>query len=296
MGSTVQQKGQQDRHSGVNQASGTAAITVHYGRFTSFLCGGSLINDRYILTSARCVHMLPANMIGVTLASMMTTNHSAVAPILPVRRVIIHEKYARYFRRRRQHVFNDIALLQLVHPVKLDDGSITPVCLPQTDVKDESVWISGWAYPRVSGRFASMPVLTESPVKEQDSASCAKLFVRALRYNEKSTTCASGTIGVCFKDEGTPLFARRNGHIFQTALVSVSRGFADCGHRPKVPTIFEKVVNHMDWIRSKTNDGRWCWTPDSMRKEEENEIKDDFFPDFKSFGDAKDVEISHPNA
>lgn len=238
--------------------------------------------------------MFPPHMIRVTLAPATGTNHSS--PALAVRTVIVHEKYARFFRRRRKHVYNDIALLRLMDPLKLEGESFAPVCLPQTDVNDTSVWISGWAYPRVSGTFAALPVLTESSVKEQDAASCAKFYARALRYNQKGTLCGSGTVGVCFKDEGTPLVTRRNGYIFQTALVSVSRGFADCGHRPKVPTIFEKVVPHLEWIRSKTNDARWCWTPEQTRapKEEENEIKDDFFPHFKSFDDVKDVDMNEP--
>lgn len=236
--------------------------------------------------------MFPADMIGVTLGAM-TTNQTESLPTLSVRNIIIHEKYTRFYRRRRKHIFNDVALLRLMEPIKLE-GLFIPICLPTTDVKDNVIAVSGWGYPSLTGPFFGTPQLSESPVKELDPLLCARFYSRALRYNEKSTICATGSVGVCFKDEGTPLVSRRDGYVFQTGLVSVSRGFADCGYRPKVPTIFEKVVSHLDWIKSKTNDARWCWTPDQSRigKEDENEIKDEFFKDFKSFNDANEVQIN----
>jgi hypothetical protein len=181
-----------------------------------------------------------------------------------------------------------------MEPIPMD-GQFVPICLPTTDVKDTAIAVSGWGYPSYSRPVFAAPQLTETPVKEIDPALCSRFFSRALRYNEKSTICATGSVGVCYKDEGTPLVTRRDGYVFQTGLVSVSRGFADCGYKPRVPTIFEKVTSHMEWIKSKTNDARWCWTPGQTRvdREEENEIKsDDFFKDFKSFSDAKEVQMS----
>lgn len=279
--------------------AGAAAIVARYARFSSFLCGGSLINDRYILTSARCVHMFPPDMLAVSLGSprnLTAAGHRSphVPPLLSVQRVIVHEKYMRFFRWRRKHVFNDVALLRLTDPIKLEDPFV-PICLPTSDSKDAEVSVAGWGYTRPSGNFARLPYPAEAVVRQLDPGLCAQFYSRSLRYNEKSTICASPASGVCFRDEGTPLIARRNGYTFQTGLVSISRGFADCGLRPKVPTIFEKVTSHLEWIKSKTGDARWCWTPEQLhaRKEEENEIKEDFFNDFKNFQDAKDVELTH---
>lgn len=270
-----------------SRTSWAVAISIRYGHHQTIVCGGSLINDRYVLTAARCVRLFPPQMVGVTLGSMIV-NQTRSMPFLPIRDIIIHERYTRFYRRRLQHIFNDVALLRLREPLK----QFTPICLPTTDVKDVAVAVSGWGFPAVSGSFAGIPAFSESSVKQLDAPICSRFFRRYLRFDEKNSICASGAVGVCFKDEGSPLIARRNGYVFQTGIVSVSRGFADCQHRPRVPTIFSKVTSHMEWIRSKTTDATWCWTPDQTvsRSLEENEIRDEF-KDFKSFNDAKEIDL-----
>lgn len=253
---------------------------THFGNYKSYACGGSVINDRYVLTAAKCVKLFPPEMLSVVIGARKG-NETNTLPAHEVSHVIVHEKYARFFRRRRKHVFNDIALLKLKTPLPLKedfmmgvygDKIFTPVCLPFLD-KDgkervfskDSLFVSGWAYPALGGSFPSPPDLIDSPVFEHDSKACGRFYSKILRFDEKNVICAGGTKGVCFKDEGSPLLSKQEGeggHVFQQGLVSVSRGFADCSFKPKVPTVFERVSVHLEWIQSKTKDAKWCNIPD----------------------------------
>lgn len=250
-------------------------MMTRFGPYKSFACGGSLINDRYIMTSAKCVKLFPPEMLSITIGAR-TGNETSSLPSHDVSTVIVHEKYARFFRRRRKHVFNNIALLKLKNPILLKeenpgDKTFSPVCLPLSHQDDKlghltgKLFVSGWAYPALGGQFPSPPTLIDSPVKEFDSKSCQKFYSKILRFDSKKTVCAGGVRGVCFKDEGSPLLSREGGHVFQRGLVSVSRGFADCNFQPKVPTIFERVSVHMPWIKSKTRDAQWCYVPQRIQ-------------------------------
>jgi hypothetical protein len=241
-------------------------------------------------------------MLSITIGAR-TGNETSSLPSFDVTAVIVHEKYARFFRRRRKHVFNDIALLKLKTPLLIKDEHLgekiyTPVCLPLTHQDDKQghltgkLFVSGWAYQALGGQFPSPPTLIDSPVKEFDSKSCLTFYSKILRFDEKNSVCAGGIRGVCFKDEGSPLLSLEGGHVFQRGLVSVSRGFADCAYRPKVPTIFERVSSHMEWIKSKTKDAQWCYVPDQViRKtithEDLNEIREQ---DFKEFDKNEDLD------
>ena len=262
---------------------------TRFGSYKSYACGGSLINDRYILTAGKCVKLFPPEMLSVTIGARKG-NETTSLPSHDVSHVIIHEKYRRFFRHRRKHVYNDIALLKLKKPLNLKedipgDRVFVPVCLPDKhhDVNKKKLFVSGWAYPSLGGHFPSPPELIDSPVKEFGIKSCGRFYSKILRFNEKNVICAGGLRGVCFKDEGSPLLTKQSGHVTQIGLVSVSRGFADCSYRPKVPTIFERVATHLDWIKRHTKDANWCWMSDSgddkhhVVHEDVNEIKETDF-------------------
>ena len=105
-------------------------------------CGGTLISDRHIITSTRCVDwdsypdhiLLGDTAVGVEDAPVMT---------IEVTNYILHEDRS-----------VNIAILEMAEPVPLDKfGNIKPVCLPNKDMDfvDYQGTVTGWAYNGLNG-------------------------------------------------------------------------------------------------------------------------------------------------
>jgi hypothetical protein len=96
-------------------------------------CGGSLINDRWILTATHCVDDIQsADNITVKAGSIyLNKTGDPDIKILQVDKVIIHEQYE--YSYARNVIINDVALLRLKQPVTFTE-TIRPICLAPPDV------------------------------------------------------------------------------------------------------------------------------------------------------------------
>lgn len=88
------------------------------------ICGGTLINDRYILTAAHCISNINVTEMIVRLLQL---NKNDIDKGIE-RRVAYGRLHRQYNRNTLQ---NDIALLRLKEPIELGN-EIRPSCLPLT--------------------------------------------------------------------------------------------------------------------------------------------------------------------
>ncbi|XP_046679806.1 phenoloxidase-activating factor 3-like [Homalodisca vitripennis] len=109
-------------------------VKVKLGGFEHH-CGGSIINDRYILTAAHCVESIQDMLVRLGELTRSTSvdcskDKSRCAPpavYMDIEYVVIHPQFFYFGNVFPKH---DIALLRLRHQIEQFNDFIRPICLP----------------------------------------------------------------------------------------------------------------------------------------------------------------------
>ncbi|XP_077289421.1 trypsin-1-like [Arctopsyche grandis] len=217
-----------------------------------FYCGGSLINDRYILSAAHCVSGFKEEKMSIRLLEHdRDTDNETETITRKIARVLRHPRYS------NQNYNNDIALLRLDEKVELV-GKLRPVCMP---VSGKSFTgydgiVTGWGALEEHGAVAN--ALQEVTVPIMSNEECRKTA-----YGEKRITdnmlCAGFPEGMkdsCQGDSGGPLHivnSTTNLH-HVVGVVSWGEGCAQADH----PGVYTRVNRYNTWIRQNTADACYC--------------------------------------
>ncbi|XP_065166029.1 venom protease-like [Atheta coriaria] len=212
-----------------------------------WLCGGTLITDRHVLTAAHCIHNKDVYVVRVGDLDLYSDDDGATPLNVPIAKKMIHEEYS-------PTVFvNDIAILTLEHPVTL--SYVIPVCLPLDEpqrsltYENSQAIVSGWGAVYFNGPSAAHLQKVILPVVPNQK--CKDAFAKAKTIIDDRIICAGyndGKKDSCQGDSGGPLMvANLTGNLilrYQIGVVSYGYRCAE----PGFPGVYTRVTQFIDWI------------------------------------------------
>uniref|UniRef100_U5ESH9 CLIP domain-containing serine protease n=1 Tax=Corethrella appendiculata TaxID=1370023 RepID=U5ESH9_9DIPT len=224
----------------------------------TFSCGGTVINQRYILTAAHCVTGEILTAVG-TLENVRLGEYNTKTEIdcidsdcadppqdIRVSKAIPHADFS---TRMDSENLNDIALVRLSSDIKFNDY-VQAICLPHTRYIDartgDVVYVTGFGRTL---NAASSDIKQKLNVTIYDQAECQMKFESGFNRRILNTQlCAGGVFAedTCRGDSGGPLM-RQTDAWYLEGIVSYGN---KCGLEGW-PGVYTRVSQYMNWIRQK---------------------------------------------
>ncbi|OAD61523.1 Venom protease, partial [Eufriesea mexicana] len=212
-----------------------------------WLCGGSLISARHVLTAAHCAIRDDLYVVRIGDLYLNRIDDGAHPVQVEIESKVIHPEYT------SKLFVNDIAVLRLAEEVPFTEH-VYPICLPVEDnLRDNSFYrylpfVAGWG--AIANRGPASDILMEVQIPVVSNEACEQAYSRfKVAKIDDRVLCAGYARGgkdACQGDSGGPLMLPRRLYFYQIGVVSYGFKCAE----PGFPGVYTRVTAFLDFIIS----------------------------------------------
>ncbi|CAL4255854.1 unnamed protein product, partial [Meganyctiphanes norvegica] len=223
-------------------------------------CGGSIINNLWILTAAHCLIDKDDNNNPVRPLYVWVGKHDR--PILgtdtsPDTKRYDIKTYTPHDRYNSVDDNYDFALLELTETIPFNNV-IRPVCLPKdgsNDYAGEDGTVTGWGLTSNDGSLSD--VLKEAQVPILANNKCGN-WAPAQITGLKLCAGAVNNTAFCSGDSGGPLCVVEDNKYIEVGVVSFYAGEGNGCYNENYPGVYARVSKVLGWISDNAKSGTWC--------------------------------------